>query len=79
MEASASQLNRIWEAMLDGWAFTGWDRSHDGKHAHFVMVWSPLTRHWDLVRTPGDQEDWVDALLDEAEVPKYDKNSEGPA
>ena len=63
---------RVLAALLRGWAFQYFKKAAAKTSRHSVYAQEPDEEGWVCHKAPGDDPDWVNALLDEAGVPRYD-------
>ena len=61
---------RIWRAIQNDWSFRFPKKSPVPHSRHSIWVSKPDSDLWYAEKVDGTEEDWINALLDEAGVPK---------
>lgn len=70
---SFDSLMKIWEAECAGWTFCNWEKAPYSGGRHSVWVSSPEEERAGLhqcFKADSKREDWVEALLEEIDLPK---------
>ena len=68
-EISNETAQRTWRAIQLDWNFSFFKKATSKTSRHSVWV-RPPGRNWHVEKVSGEERDWVNALLDEASVPK---------